>query len=135
MARLALQSIPGEKVDEALRQALAELQGDLKAGVIQTLGDRRDRLAVPLLAPLAGDPDRRGRCGPVRWGKSAEPTRCARSKRPGCPRAETLRFHAILRCAERLAAEGQPAGLLPCTMAIYEQTHDLVIQTAALRGS
>jgi HEAT repeat protein len=49
-ARFALQKMPGENVTRALLQSLDALQGDLKIGVIGTIGRRRDATAV---APLA----------------------------------------------------------------------------------
>ena len=57
VARWALQSIPSLKVDEALRDAVCQVQGDLLVGVVCTIGARRDSRAVPLLAPLASDKD------------------------------------------------------------------------------
>jgi HEAT repeat protein len=59
IARHALEPIPGDVVDAALRNALATLQGDLRIGVIHSLGVRRDPKAVPALAPLLGDTDPR----------------------------------------------------------------------------
>ncbi len=49
-ARLALQSIPGGKVDAVLRDAVGRLEGEQKVGVILTLGARADqRAALPCL--------------------------------------------------------------------------------------
>jgi HEAT repeat protein len=136
VARWALQSIPGAKVDAALRDAVGKLQGDLKAGAILTLGARRDPRAVPLLAPLAADPDAviaeaalyaLGNIG------GADAMRAIQDARP----AEGLkryRFHAILRCAESLAADGQAAQAASVDQAVYQQSDDVAIKTAALRG-
>jgi len=136
VARWALQSIPGGKVDEALRNALVKLDGDLKAGVILTVGARRDRQAVSLLAPLAGDEDAEvaeaalyalGQIG----GADALRALQAASVPEGLKR---YRFHALLLCAERMATEGQPADASPAYRAVYEQSDDAVIKAAALRG-
>ncbi len=51
MARFALERIPAAEAAGALRNALPQLTGELKAGVIASLGTRRDVESVPLLAP------------------------------------------------------------------------------------
>ena len=56
-ARFALQKMEGEQVTEALLQSLDSLQGDLKLGVIGTLGRRRDANAVAPLTKLLADTD------------------------------------------------------------------------------
>ena len=52
MARYALEPMPYPQAGQALRDALAKTKGTPKAGVIISLGARRDPQAVPLLAPL-----------------------------------------------------------------------------------
>ncbi|MDP6557752.1 MAG: HEAT repeat domain-containing protein [Pirellulaceae bacterium] len=56
-ARFALQKMEGENVTEALLQSLDALQGDLKLGVIVTIGRRRDASAVAPLAKLLASAD------------------------------------------------------------------------------
>ncbi|MCL1922221.1 MAG: DUF1080 domain-containing protein, partial [Kiritimatiellaeota bacterium] len=56
-ARYALAMIPDPAVDAAFRDAAGKLQGLLLAGVFQSMGDRRDAAAVPLLAKRLGDAD------------------------------------------------------------------------------
>lgn len=55
MARFALERIPGPAAGKALRQALGRLQGLPKAGVINSLGERRDSAAARLLAKTLDD--------------------------------------------------------------------------------
>jgi len=57
MARYALERIPGRRVDQALREALTQTTGRLKVGIINSLGNREDRDAVPLLLALLEDAD------------------------------------------------------------------------------
>jgi len=135
VARLALQSIPGVKVDEALREVLGKLPGDLKAGVIQSLGARGDHQAVPLLAPLAGDKD------PVvaemalyALGHIGGPEALKAVQAAAVP--ETLnryKSHAVLLIAEGMAS-AQPAEAAAIYQGVYRQSGDAVIKTAALRG-
>ena len=51
-ARFALQKMEGKDVTNALIQSLDALEGDLKLGVIDTIGRRRDPMAIARLAKL-----------------------------------------------------------------------------------
>jgi HEAT repeat protein len=57
MARYALERIGGRQVDQALREALPQTAGRTKVGLINSLGNRQDRDAVPLLLTLLEDAD------------------------------------------------------------------------------
>jgi len=57
MARFALERIPGPQAAAALREALPKLNGRLKVGVINSIGDRADTAAVDALVPLLKDAD------------------------------------------------------------------------------
>ncbi|MHB8969415.1 MAG: HEAT repeat domain-containing protein [Pirellulaceae bacterium] len=56
-ARYALEPLPDPAVDEALRASLAELQGGLLVGVLDTIGMRRDAGAIEALTKLLSNPD------------------------------------------------------------------------------
>jgi HEAT repeat protein len=56
-ARTALESTPSDAASTALRNALGRLQGDLRIGVINSIGLRRDALAIDLLAALIDEKD------------------------------------------------------------------------------
>ena len=56
-ARFGLEPIPDPSVDDALRDALGKLHGRLLAGVINSIGARRDVKAVGALTKLANDPN------------------------------------------------------------------------------
>jgi len=56
-ARSGLEIIPDPAAAEALRRALPNLEGRLLAGVVNSLGVRRDAAAVPELRKLALAPD------------------------------------------------------------------------------
>ncbi len=136
VARLALQSIPGAKVDQVLRNALPNLQGDLKAGVMITLGVRGDRRAVPLLTPLASDLDESVAeaalfaLGHIGGGEALRALEAARVPE----KLKRYRFHAILLCAERLAGEGKATEAEAVYQSVYKRTADGVIRIGALRG-
>ncbi len=56
-ARIALEAIPGQKVDETLRKATQELRGRLLVGVINSIGVRRDAGAIESITPKLKDKD------------------------------------------------------------------------------
>jgi HEAT repeat protein len=56
-ARYALERIQGEDVDRALRAALDKTQGDIKRGIVSSLGYRATATAVPALEKFAGGND------------------------------------------------------------------------------
>ena len=56
-ARFALQKMEGPKVTDALVKAIGEVDGDLKLGVIGTIGRRQDPAAIAPLAKLLADQD------------------------------------------------------------------------------
>ena len=58
IARYALERIPGEAVDAALIKAAKKSKGNVKIGVINTLGNRRVSAAVKTLKKALGDKNR-----------------------------------------------------------------------------
>ena len=56
-ARIAMEAIPGPKVDEALRKASESLQGRLLIGTINSIGVRRDASAVETMSIRLKDKD------------------------------------------------------------------------------
>ena len=56
-ARYALERIPGGEADQALIAALDKTQGDVRRGVVFSLGERGAAAAVPALARLVGGKD------------------------------------------------------------------------------
>lgn len=57
-ARYGLEQIPDPAVDEVFRAATGRLEGMFLVGVFQSIGQRRDAAAVPLLAKRLGDADK-----------------------------------------------------------------------------
>jgi len=56
-ARLVLERLKGEKANQAMREALAKAPAKVKAGLLGSLGERRDAKAVPLAGQLAQSDD------------------------------------------------------------------------------
>ncbi|MDQ1255538.1 MAG: hypothetical protein QG656_130 [Candidatus Hydrogenedentes bacterium] len=56
-ARIALEAIPDASVDDALRAALEKAEGNPRVGIVNTLGERRDKKAIPGLSEMRNSPD------------------------------------------------------------------------------
>ena len=135
-AQYALRSIPGPKVDAALRAALPRTKGLLQAGIVQTLGARGDRQAVSLVAPLASDPDpvvaeaalyALGHMGGLEALQAVQTAQVPES-------LHRYRQHAVLLCAESLRADGRAHEAAAAYRTLYTQSNDPVIRSGALRG-
>jgi HEAT repeat protein len=109
-ARYALEGMPYPEAGTALRQALAKTSGPIQAGLIDSLGWRRDTAAVPLLAPLLSGADpiiaaaaaaSLGRIG----GPDATVALVA-ARDQAQPTVQAAVLEALLRCAEQFLAEG-----------------------------
>lgn len=118
LARGVLETIPGEASAEALRAALARQKGDALAGVINSLGNRRDAESVAALAKFLKDADATVAAaaaralGKIGTADAAEVIGAVRYP----PHLAAAAQDAALRCAEALAA----AGNAPAAAAIYE---------------
>jgi len=111
MARYALQSIPGPGVDKALLAALDGATGKAKAGIADTLGERRVSSAIDALGGLINDPDASvamsaasalGKIGGYDAIRALVRGRSVQNRQ-----VQEAVGHAVLRCADQLAAEGE----------------------------
>jgi HEAT repeat protein len=112
MARYGLEPIPDPAVDEAFRDALGKLKGRPLVGIIGSIGVRRDAKAVAALAKLQHNPDRDVAQAASRAlgsiGTSDAAKALTRAMIADSFRHNTLaRQEGLLRCAERLAADGK----------------------------
>jgi HEAT repeat protein len=104
MARYALERIPGPEAGQALERQLHHVSGNLRIGVISSIGTR-GQPAVGLLRPLLKDPDDAlaraaaialGRIGSLEALASATPR----------PALAAVYADASMCCAEKLLASG-----------------------------
>ncbi|MGD0078461.1 MAG: HEAT repeat domain-containing protein [Sedimentisphaerales bacterium] len=138
MARYALERIPGEAVDKALREAIDKADVTLKAGIINTIGVRGDKKAVALLVKLITDTNQAVANAAVSaLGKIDDPcavAAIAKAKGEIKGALQPAVLEAYLLCADRLAAKGQKGN----ASAIYKQlsapAEPIQIRTAAMRG-
>jgi hypothetical protein len=136
MARYALERMPGEAVDAALRKALPKTSGMAKVGIINSLGQRRDSKAVGDLSKLVYSSDEQeAEAAAAALGKIAGPDATktlteAKTKTKGKLRMVVL--DGLLKCADQLAADGKKSD----ASAIYRQlsSEPAPIGAAALRG-
>ncbi len=122
MARYALERIPEPKAGQALERQLRKLSGNLKIGVISSLGTRGQAGAatpVALLRPLLKDPgDAVARAAAVALGRigSVEAHKVLASAKPRAALVAVF-ADASMCCAEKLLA----AGHAPEAKAAYER--------------
>lgn len=104
----ALETIPFKEAGEALQAALKTASGTAKAGVIHALGERRHRSAVSDLAGLLRDADPLLAASAARAlgeiGGSEAVSVLREAMKVALVRAAVV--DAMLRCASRLAADG-----------------------------
>jgi thioredoxin-like negative regulator of GroEL len=136
MGRYALASIPAPEAAAALREGLSKVSGELKIGLISSLGDRGDNESVSALAALLGDEDTAvataaaHALGAIRSPEAAQ----ALSHAKPAAAAQPAVTDASLACAEALLAAGKNAEAL----AIYKQfaggAQPKHVRLAATRG-
>jgi HEAT repeat protein len=120
-ARLALEAIPGAEAGEALRAAVEKTSGLIKAGIIDSLGERREAAALATIAKALGDADSPVvasaalALGKIGTREAAQALAAAQDKIPAAARPTFC--DGYLLCADRLAA----AGLTSDAVAIYER--------------
>ena len=135
MARYALERIPAAEAAQALRDALPKLNGDLKIGVIGSLGVRRDEASVPALSGLLGDSDAAvATAAATALGDIGTPGAAkaltASAKTTGKPAAAD----ACLACAERLLADGKKAEATAAYQTLMGADQSKQVRLAATRG-
>ncbi len=138
MARYALERIPGTAVNDALRRALRQAKGKPKVGIINSLGQRRDKRAVRALGRLVGNSDKTvaaaaaAALGHIADSRATEALAAAKDKASG--KLRMLVLDSYLRCADQLVAEGDKSKALAIYKELQKEGMPKPIRTAALRG-
>jgi HEAT repeat protein len=139
MARYALEPLPDPAAGDALRAALGQLQGKLQAGVINSLGVRRDAKAVEALIQLLTNPDPEvATAAAAALGRIGN-SKCAQALQPALgqatPATRAALADACLVCAERLLAQNerrQATGMYDFLLKTDLPGH---LRMAAMRGA
>jgi HEAT repeat protein len=138
MARYALARIAGPEAGKALRDALDKAKGLPLAGIVSSLGDRRDREAVGALAKLTKSNDAMVAEAAVaalgKMGGDEALTAINGVGEPEGAKLATVALDAKLRCADQFLAEGQKGKARGVYMAISTAAKTTHVRTAALRG-
>jgi len=138
MARFALERIPTPEAAAAMRDALKKLKGELKVGVIGSLGARRDAGSVAALTGAVDDDDQAiassaaralGLIGTPQAGKVL----VARVKKSSEGTTPAI-ADACLVCAERLLADGKKAEALSLYTSLKGDDQPKLVRLAATRG-
>ena len=138
-ARRALEQIPGDAASAALRDALANAQGDARIGLINSLGERRDPKAVEALAKLMSGAEAKVAIRAL--GRIGTPEAAAvlvKAMEGAKPDLANALCHAQLRCADALVAAGEAkaadAIYLPIYLRALGQKQPVIFRIAALSG-
>jgi HEAT repeat protein len=138
MARYALERIPATEAAGAIRDAMSNLSGPLKVGMIGSLGARRDAASAAALAGLLGDADPAVACAAaVALGRigSPEAGKALADRAKGSP--DTVKppvADACFACAEHLLADGKKAEATALYQALSGEKQPKHVRLAATRG-
>lgn len=137
-ARYALESMSVPEAGNALIAALAQTSGSLKAGVIESLGIRREKKAVPELAKLLADTDDQiARVSASSLGDIATPDALkaleACLNDPNVSRQGAI-IDGCLRCAQNMLAAGDRKHALAVYRELYQRPTKEFYHVAAYRG-
>ena len=137
-ARYALEGMPYPEAGAALRDALTQTSGLIKAGLIDSLGRRRDSDSVPLLVPLLSDNDTIVATATASaLGNIGNDKAIAALKRANENSNPTVRhavLEALLRCAGKHLNAGDNSGAAALYNDLLNTKVPTAIRTAAWRG-
>lgn len=138
IARFALERIADEKAGQALRDALPKVNAKLKAGVIGSLGVRRDAKSVDTIAKFLDDADTMtaqaathslGLIGTPAAAKALSQFAAKAPAAMAIPVAD-----ARLLCAEQLLADGNKAEAMALYKELQGDSQPSHVRVAAMRG-
>ncbi|HWC90358.1 MAG TPA: HEAT repeat domain-containing protein [Pirellulales bacterium] len=136
MARFALERMPAPEAAKALRDALPKVNGELKIGVLSSIGARRDTAAIAAVSELLGDSNPKiataaaHALGAIGGTESAQALAAARSSNDSQPAV----IDALLACAESLLAEHSEAEAMKIYSSLAGDHQGRLVRLAATRG-
>ncbi len=137
-ARYALEGMPYPEAGAALRDALAKSSGATKVGLVDAIGGRGDKAAIPLLTPfLQGDDAILAATTAAALGRigGSEPIAALSAAREHPDReVRNAISEAMLCCAEDQLAEGDTSTARAVYRDLFSANVPLVVRTAAWRG-
>ncbi|TWT79082.1 hypothetical protein CA13_04790 [Planctomycetes bacterium CA13] len=137
MARYALERIQAPEAAKSLRDALDSVSGNLKVGVIGSLGARKDADSAAQLAPLLGDSDTKvARAAAIALGDIQTVT-AAKALGTAKPSDESVKIAAVdgsLACAEAMLAEGNKGEAMKLYKGLLANSPAKHVKLAVTRG-
>jgi hypothetical protein len=137
MARFALERIPAVEAGQALRDALGAATGNLKIGVISSVGSRRDPAAVAALAALLRDTlPEIARAATLALGAigTAESAAVLQAAMPASGAQQMSIIDALLACAESLRTSQKTSAALAIYKSLAGDSQGRLVRLAATRG-
>jgi HEAT repeat protein len=136
MARFVLQFMAAPEAGAALREALPKLEGDLKIGVLGSIGQRGDRQAAAQIAGLLSDSNTNIACAAIeslgRMGGSEAAGALAGAQVPAS--LKPVRDNAYLMCADKMLSEGQASEAVKIYHEMIAPANGTWIRIAAYKG-
>ena len=138
MARFALEPMLYPEVDQALREALPQAEGLTKAGIVMSIGVRRDESAVPLLIPLLKDvhPEiartAAGALGRIATPEAVKALQEYRATAPDASRAAVN--EGVLAAAQRYTDEGKAEQAAAIYQQLLASDGPIEVRMGAFRG-
>jgi HEAT repeat protein len=137
MSRYALERIPVPAAGQALRDALPNVSGKLKIGVISSLGNRREAAAVPALSSLLKDQNAVvARAAALALGSIGTPE-AARALQEFMPTADATKAAVVdaqFACAEALLSDKKHQAALGIYQSLAGDSQSRLVRLAATRG-
>ena len=137
MARFALERMPTAEAAQALRDSLAKVSGNLKVGVISSIGGRRDASAVSSLRGLLKDSDASvARAAATALGDigSVEAAQALQQAKPSAAETKQAVIDAQLACAEALLAGNNTTEARAIYKSLAGDGQAKLVRLAATRG-
>lgn len=136
MARVALEALPGDAAGQALLAAMNAAAGNVKVGLIGSLGARGDERAVPELGKLlaAQDPGV-ARAAILALGRiGGEAAATALNSAKVAKELETIRMQSWFLCLRTMAANGKESGAAKLYRKVFDESTVPGVRIPALRG-
>lgn len=138
IARYALERIGDEKAAEALRDALPKVSSKIKPGIISSLGVRRDKKSIKVIAKLLGDSDDQVAKAAAQSlgliGTSAAARQLSRFARKASTNIKMPVADARLVCAEQLLVDGKNAEAVALYKELKSDDLPTHVKAAAMKG-
>jgi len=138
IARYALERIHGRRVDKALRDALPKTKGKVKVGIINTLGQRKDKRSVKIFGKLLYDSNKEianaaaSALGKIANARTSDVLAKAKDKTKGSIKLTVL--DSYLMCADKFNADKNQTKAAEIYKELFAAEYSFPVRSAALRG-